>query len=850
MDPRRPNPEAERWSRLEPLLDEWLDGADEAEREALLESVRKADPALLLELEEMVRLLAADADTLERPLADAFSELLRGMATDAERIRESTRRGQVLGPYRLLSLLDRGGMGVIYVAERADEQFEKRVAVKLLPAGLESRDTERRFLIERQILADLEHPNIARLLDGGVTEEGYPFLVMELVDGKPIDEHCADHELELEPRLELFLQVCAAVQYAHQHMVIHRDLKPGNILVTSEGEVKLLDFGIAKLEGRAAAAGDATVFQPRSVRYASPEQIANRPVSAASDVYALGVVLYELLAGRPPFDLAGLSPTEVEAIVRERTPEPPSTRAAAWRRRLAGDLDNIVLKALRKDPERRYGAAADLADDLRRYLGGMPVRARPSTLRYRAAKFVGRHRLGVAVASALLTLGLGGVAAVIHQSRVAALERDRAERAADFVLEFMTIPDPDRGGGTTITSRELLDQARVRVTQQLAGQPDMRIRILEVIAEGYYNLGVFDVAAELQRELIALLETADDRARLARAHGALGSALGRDRRGEEAIEHLKRALELQREEFGPASLETAMTLGALATAIAVGLPPSHSEAERLEPLLLEAIGIHRRIGDRDHPDLAAHLHLLGQVYFARAFSDPDRQELHVRKAESTMREALAMRRRIYGDHGFPVAETLNDLGLGIDAFGRSDEAMVMLKEALEIHREVLGKEHPDSLHILGNVAAMHRDAGEYVEAEPLYRECLEHWMKIHPEGDPQMAATLYGLGRVLLGLGDLDGAEEQLARLLGIMGEASDDPRAHLAAGLLGEIRMQRGRFGEAEDLLLASHEALARLFAHAHPQNVRARERLVALYERWGRPVEADRYREEEGSA
>ena len=231
-------------------------------------------------------------------------------------------------------------------------------------------------------------------------------------------------------------------------------------------------------------------------------------MSAASDVYALGVVLYELLAGEPPLDLAGLSPSEVETAVRERAPEAPSARAPAWRRRLTGDLDNIVLKALRKDPERRYGSAADLALDLRRYLEGRPVRARPSTRRYRVAKFVGRHRLGVAVASAVLLLIVTGVVAIVQQSRVASLERDRAERAASFVLEFMTIPDPDRGAGTTITSRELLDQARQRVTVELAGQPDMQMRILSVIAEGYDNLGIFDVAAELQRELIDLAAAA------------------------------------------------------------------------------------------------------------------------------------------------------------------------------------------------------------------------------------------------------------------------------------------------------------------------------------------------------
>jgi tetratricopeptide (TPR) repeat protein len=278
----------------------------------------------------------------------------------------------------------------------------------------------------------------------------------------------------------------------------------------------------------------------------------------------------------------------------------------------------------------------------------------------------------------------------------------------------------------------------------------------------------------------------------------------------------------------------------------VGVPPTHPEAARLETLLSEAVGIHRALGGSDHPDLAAQLHLLGQVHFGRAFSDPGHRDFHVANGEAAMREALAMRRRIYGDQGFPVAETLNDLGLGLDAVGRTDEAMGMVQEAFEIHRAVLGEEHPDSLHILNNVAAMYRDAGRFEEAEPLYRECLEQWRKIHSDDDRQTWAPLYGLGRVLVGLGDLDGAEEQLGRLLEAVGEESDHVLAHMVRGVLGEIQAQRGRFDEAESLLLAAHQALARLLAVAHPENVRARERLIALYESWGRAAMADQYREE----
>ena len=389
--------------------------------------------------------------------------------------------------------------------------------VKMLPAGLESSESERRFRVERQILANLEHPNIARLLDGGVTGEGYPYLVMELIDGSPIDRHCEQGGLDLEERLGLFLQVCSAVQHAHQQMIVHRDLKPSNILVTSAGEVKLLDFGIAKLaDPDLVGLGVTTVFQPRSVRYASPEQLANRPVSAASDVYALGVVLYELLTGETPFDLSGLSQMEIESTVREREPAVPSSKARVWRRQLAGDLDNVVLKALRKDIDRRYGSAVELSSDLRSYLEDRPVSARPASRPYRLRKFLWRHRLATAATLVVLLVVVAGVAGILRQSRIAASERLKSERAASFVLEFMTIPDPDRGAGTTITSRELLDQARSRVARELAGDTEMQLRILGVLGEGYANLGVFGEAAKLQEEIVVLAEAAGDRRRLRR----------------------------------------------------------------------------------------------------------------------------------------------------------------------------------------------------------------------------------------------------------------------------------------------------------------------------------------------
>ncbi|HKD18434.1 MAG TPA: serine/threonine-protein kinase, partial [Thermoanaerobaculia bacterium] len=385
----------EEWRRVKAILEDALEHPED-ERHSYIDRACGED----LDLREHVRALARAAEG-DGGMLDATDAVAAG----AEVPEPPGRAGERVGAYALEAEIARGGMGVVYLARRADAEFQKKVAIKLMRPGLIGEADLRRFKSERQIAAALDHPNIARLLDGGTTAAGEPYFVMEYVEGRPLLEFCRSHRLPPRARLDLFRRICDAVQYAHQHLVVHRDLKPGNILVAEDGTPKLLDFGIAKLMSGPEGITEPTATFERVLtpEYASPEQVRGRPVTTASDVYSLGVILYELVTDEKPYRIESSDPAELVRLVCERDPDRPSTRTAG----LSGDLDAIVLKAMRKEPEQRYRSVAALSDDLGRYLEGHPVEARRGSAGYRARKFVRRHRVGAA-ATALVVLALAG----------------------------------------------------------------------------------------------------------------------------------------------------------------------------------------------------------------------------------------------------------------------------------------------------------------------------------------------------------------------------------------------------------------------------------------------------------
>jgi tetratricopeptide (TPR) repeat protein/predicted Ser/Thr protein kinase len=474
--------EAERWSRVSEILAEVLDLPDQ-ERAARLADVCSRQPALRTEVLALFQELRSAEDFLEQPVA-APADLFPATAEGA------------FGSYRVLETLGEGGMGVVYLAERSDGQFTRQVAVKRIGSVAPGPELLRRFRDERQILARLDHPNIAHLLDAGVDAFGVPYLVMEYVDGVPVSSWCRETQRPLRERLDLYLKVCAAVQNAHQNLVIHRDIKPGNILVTAAGEPKLLDFGIAKMLGNEAA-GEVTrtINRALSLDYASPEQVRGEAVTTASDVYSLGVLLYELLADVRPYDAGGKSLTDAVRAVCEQTPAPPSRVAPAERRsRLAGDLDAIVAKAIEKAPADRYASVAELAADVRAHLDDLPVKAQRPSFGYVARKFARRHRTATAVAAGIAILVAAGVAAVVWQSRIAQRERVRAERRfqdvralANFVIFDLQDGIAKLAGSTEL--RKTMVERSIGYLDSLAGEAAGDRNLQVELAGAYVRLG-------------------------------------------------------------------------------------------------------------------------------------------------------------------------------------------------------------------------------------------------------------------------------------------------------------------------------------------------------------------------
>ena len=498
----------ERWRQLDGILEEALDLPQER-WPALLDRACGDDANLRREAEE---LLAAHADTDSLFLDGSYADRAADLLVEAA---DAARPPVRVGPWRVVGRLGEGGMGEVFLAERAEGDFEQRVALKRLRPDLASPDLVARFLHERQILARLEHPGIARLVDGGVDAEGQPWLALEFVDGQPITGWCVERGLDVEARLELLVEVCDAVAFAHRNLIVHRDLKPSNILVDGDGRVKLLDFGIAKLiVGESGTDAAPTRILALTPEYAAPEQYFGGPVTTATDVWALGVVLHELLTGRRPESSGGREGGERRSALPVRDPRRPSTvvrdtggaSAGSLSRRVRGDLDAIVLKALRTEPDQRYASVDDLADDLRRTLERRPVRARGGALTYRAGRFLRRHRLAAAAGALALLALLGGLVATRREAMRADAERARAEAVRDFLVELFDASDPVRALGSDPSARDILARGHERIDHGLADQPELRADLLAALADVYSSLGDPKVVEELRRDELSVRE--------------------------------------------------------------------------------------------------------------------------------------------------------------------------------------------------------------------------------------------------------------------------------------------------------------------------------------------------------
>ena len=853
---------AARWHQIEALFDEALD-LDAAARRALLDRTCADDPDLRHEVE---RLLQAEADTptfLEVPAADYAAPMLPHALNDLHVDEE----GIQVGAYRLVREIGRGGMGRVFLAERADGQFEQQVALKLIRAGLASEALRRRFLQERQILARLHHPGIARLLDGGTTDSGQPYLVMEHVEGQPIHVYCDAKRLSITARLRLFGKVCAAVQYAHQNFVVHRDLKPSNILVTDQGDVKLLDFGIAKLLLDDEEALTQTGLPAMTPEYAAPEQIRGGPITAATDVYSLGVILYELLSGHRPYRVKSLSPADIERVICETEPPRPSTAATQTeeldahdkearvitpeavsqarstqperlQRRLIGDLDMIVAKALAKEPDRRYATAAQLGQDLKRHLAGLTVEARGDTLQYRVRKFVRRHRWGVAVAVTFVLLLAGYAMTVTVQAAQITQERNRAQleaeksaRVTEYLLGLFEGSDPSVAQGDTITARELLARGVARA-DALADQPDVQATLLGATGRIHFNLGNLEQAEVLLRRALHVWDGVPDADPGAIDEAKLGLAetLDQQHRFEES-----RAIYRSLAEASGASGEGATRARAL-YGLFTSLHALDEPEEADSVFRIWAATIENAPPGKD-PQLAQGMVLLGQMLWFRGDTV---------KAETLLRRGIELHRAVYGNHHPSLGNALNAFGTLLTSLPPSSMADSVTREAVELHRLLFPDGHAQLSLSLSQRADYLHARGQLVEAEARLREALG--MEVPSEGLnglPFMTRNRE-LARVLIARGMFGEAESRLRDVCGWWEQnyGPDYPFTLSAYVDLADALVGQAAYPEAETLLLTAHEHLTTRRGNEDRDTQTTLKRLVALYEAWGRPAEATTYR------
>lgn len=738
--------------------------------------------------------------------------------------------GERLGPYELEARIARGGMGSVYRARRVDGRFESSVAIKILRKGLDTEDVIRRFSAERQILAGLEHPNIARIYDAGETSDGRPYLVMELVDGRPILEYCGATNSSLDVRLDLFAEACEAVAYAHRHQVAHRDLKSTNILVaeeqlaeTSRPSVRLLDFGIAKVLD-AEADIDSHGLTRTGVRLltpecASPEQVRGEAVTEASDVYQLGVLLYELLSGRPPHtDRMGdpLRGRDLEEAILGQDPPVPSRAGVSpdgrdtSAGRIGGDLDAIVLKAMRKEPEQRYESVLALAADLSAYRNGQPVAASVGSRSYRVRKFVRRHWAAVATSVAGVLLLAGWAITASIQNRALVRERDRvrdeAERTVairDYLIGMFEVSDPfrpDPYGGDSTSARELLDAGAQRLATDLADRPVARAEMAYTIGRTYRSLSLDEQSRVMLEEALVLQEAAlgPDSREVAHTLFELGS-LYRTIDGDSAAAFLERALAISEAAFAPDDPFVAEIMTTLGEHLAFTTRPDTLRSRELRE---RAVTILRSNPDAPRAQLA-------DALTVSTYGRNEEMDLVIDR----MSDALAIRRELYGDAHPAVAASFNDLSIALEAVQETERADSMMEASLNIYLATLGESHATTLDAMGNMASHYRDIRkDYAAAEALYERNIELVLQHRPHDRLALAYPLYGLSVTLMKVGRFEEAEPRLRRTHELLVEEVGwgSGLSFTTRTTLGECLRNLGRLEDAASILESSRAGFA----------------------------------------
>jgi eukaryotic-like serine/threonine-protein kinase len=732
---------------------------------------------------------------------------------------------QTIGPYHLLQKIGEGGMGEVWVAEQL-KPIHRRVALKLIKAGMDTRQVIARFESERQALALMDHPAIAKVFDAGETADGRPYFVMEYVQGIPITKYCDQNRLTTKERLDLFRHICEGVQHAHQKAIIHRDLKPSNILVTVQDGIavpKIIDFGVAKATAQSLT--ERTMYTELGMligtpEYMSPEQaeMSGQNVDTRTDVYSLGAILYELLVGALPFDPKELRRAgfdEIRRKIREEDPPRPSTKLSTMGdasttqaqnrrterptliREIRGDLDWITMKALEKDRTRRYGSPSDLAADIDRYLHHQPIVARPPSTVYKTTKFVRRHRFGVGVASAIAVLLIGFSVTTAIQARRIARERDRANQEAeasrqvsDFLTGLFKVSNPSEARGNSVTAREILDKGADKIARDLQGQPVVQGKLMSTMGLVYDSLGLFGPAQTLLEKALDTRTKVlgPDHPDVAGALGQLGTVMWHKGDFAKAKDFMEQALAINEKKFGPEAAQVAASLHNLGT-----LNWSWGKYGEARNLLERALAIREKILGPDHADVATTLNSLGAIAY---------KEGNLKKAGEIWERTLAIREKTLGpDHPY-LAQTLNNLAIVYAYSGDPKRSVPLLERVVQIQEKVLGPMHPDLASGLSNLGDAIWKSGDIIKAKPYFDRAVAIMESASPN-NPELARFLDRQAMALLEEKDLKGAQRIYERSLALRQKALGPENPEVAESLSGlaYCASQADRFKEAEAL-------------------------------------------------
>jgi serine/threonine protein kinase/tetratricopeptide (TPR) repeat protein len=737
---------------------------------------------------------------------------------------QSDDKTEFIGNYRIIQKLGEGGMGEVYEAEQT-EPIRRRVALKIIKWGMDTKQVVARFESERQALALMGHPNIARVYDAGATEQGRPFFVMECVKGVPITEYCDKHKLNNRQRLDLFNQVCEGIQHAHQKGIIHRDIKASNVLVMIQDDKpvpKIIDFGVAKAIAQRLT--EKSVFTEMgqligTPEYMSPEQaeMTGLDIDTRTDVYSLGVLLYELLVGVLPFeseDLRSVGFDEIRRKIREEEPPKPSTRLTtpgfdtdhAMRSRqtdlstlskqLKGELDWITMKAMAKDRTQRYASASELAADVTRYLKHEPVVAGPPSATYRLRKYVRRHKVGVAAASlVVLAMIIGitgttiGLLKAVKAEKRAREEAETAQRVSDFLVGLFEVSDPSEARGNTITAREILDKGAGKIEEELQQQPRIQSRLMETMGRVYRNLGLYALAAPI----------------------------------------LEKSLSLKRKVYGEEHMEVATGLHTLAV-----LYDTQGKYQEAESFFRQSLAIKEKIFGQDHPEVARSLNSIAVVNWNQG---------KYAEAEPLFQRSLAIKERALGPDDPEVGNTITNLGVLYHLQSKFEEAEPLFQRALAISEKVLGEDHPDVAASLNNLGSLYEDMEKREEAEPLYERALAIWEKALGPEHSDVGIALHNLANLFRDQGKYDKAGPYYVRSEAIFKKALGEEHPYVAYSFREQANLYRdqGRHDDAEDLYRRSLEIFEKSMGPDHLNVAETLEQYALLLRKVDRSTEAE---------